>query len=284
MNTAFFGKRLLCSVLLIPLCLVLNAAALHAEPVEAFDHSALDQFIKKFISEKGEFDFESARKDSSLLDAYLAKAQALSVLDIGTNWLREEQLAFWLNIYHAAVFRQILNAPAGFRSLNDIKDMWTYPVVKIGTLGFSINRIRQAQLIQSFHDEKMNAAFACGAKSCPDFPREAFSAQRVEGQLFMAASHFVNDERYVQIDPKAKKVRLSRLFKWYSNDFVLDFGNGTALKFSPPEMAVLSFIRHYLQDAEKIDFLETLNFKIKYLDFDWTLKQTPSEKTAAAAK
>ncbi|HXV27862.1 MAG TPA: hypothetical protein VD913_02755, partial [bacterium] len=53
------------------------------------------------------------------------------------------------------------------------------------------------------------------------------------------------------------------------------------LKRSPQQMAVLSFIAHYLEDAKKIEYLEEGRYKIKYLPFDWDLNEQtlpPSER------
>ncbi len=235
---------------------------------EVFDHSLFDRFLKKNISEQGELNLEKAPSDSALLEEYLAALKTQDSKRIAASWSREEQLAFWLNAYHAGVIHQILNSP-DTRTVKDIPGIWTYPVIQVGKEGYSLNSIRSVQLMQGFRDEKMNAALACGARSCPPFPREAFSALRVEGQLFLAATNLANDERFVQVDGAKHKLYLARIFKWYASDFILDFGRQNDLKFTPPEMAVLSFLRHYLQDAGKIDFLEALDFKIKYMEFDW---------------
>jgi len=248
-----------------------------AEP--HFDHSALDQLLKKHVNESGEVNYAAIKADPSLLNQYLESLNSAAVdADMVhwplKRWPREEQMAFWLNAYHAAVLlRVIQNYPVD--SINDISGVWTVPTLKIGPRHFNLNDLRSKELINAFRDEKINLALACSARSCPPFPREAFTALRVEGQLFLMANQRVQDERFVRIDYKKKRVFLSRIFNWYGADFILDFGveSGEAIKFTPPDMAVLSFIRHYTQDVEKVEFLESLDFKIKYLPFDWTLAE-----------
>jgi len=246
-----------------------------AEP--HFDHAAWDQFLKKYVSESGEVNYAAAKENPALLNQYI---QALESAAAGTegnpwplkNWPREEQLAFWLNAYHAeVVFQVIQNYP--LHSINDISGVWTLPTLKVGGRNFSLNDIRSNELIQAFRDEKIHLILSCSARSCPPFPREAFTATRVEGQLFMMVNERIQDERFVRIDRKKKRVFLSKIFKWYGDDFILDFGvsPAEAIKFTPPDMAVLSFIRHYTQDVDNIEFLENLRFKIKYQPFDWTL-------------
>ncbi len=251
-----------------------------AEP--AFNHAAWDRFLKKYVNEAGEVDYAAVKADPALLNEYLAQVQAAADRTDPNplhwplkDWRREEQLAFWLNVYHAVIVSQVVQHYP-LHSLNDVSGVWTAPSLQVGARSFSLNDIRSRELLAAFRDEKIHLALACSARSCPPFPREAFTAPRVEGQLFLMTTQRVQDERFVQVVPQKKKVFLSRLFYWYGEDFILDFGTqGGSLdvKFTPPDMAVLSFVRHYTQDAEKIDFLEGLNYKIKYLPFDWTLAE-----------
>ena len=242
-----------------------------------FDHSTWDQFLKKYVSETGSVNYAAVKADPALLNQYIEELHSVAVGFDALhwpllNWPREEQLAFWLNAYHAGVvLRVVENYP--LRSINDISGVWTNPTLKIGERSYSLNDIRSKELIKAFRDEKVHLALSCGARSCPPFPRESFVATRVEGQLFMITNQRIQDDRFVRIDLKKKRVFLSRIFYWYGDDFILDFGAqpGESLKFTPPNMAVLSFVRYYTQDAEKIEFLENLGFKIKYLPFDWTL-------------
>lgn len=242
-----------------------------------FDHSAWEQFLKKYVSEAGEVNYAAVKENPMLLHQYL---EALDNSAAGFDaqhwplrgWPREEQVAFWLNAYHAGiVLRVIENYPV--RSINDISGVWTTPTLKIGENNYSLNDIRANELMKTFRDEKIHLVLSCGARSCPPFPREAFVAPRVEGQLFLMANQRVQDENFVRIDTAKKRIFLSRIFHWYGDDFILDFGSEPqqGVKFTPPDMAVLSFIRHYTQDSEKVEFLESLRFKIKYLPFDWAL-------------
>ena len=71
-----------------------------------------------------------------------------------------------------------------------------------------------------------------------------------------------------------KKVRLSRLLKWYGEDFRLDFGTfQNERRFTPIENAVLSFVAHYIAETDQLIYLEEKNYKIKNMTFDWS----PSE-------
>ena len=237
-----------------------------------FDHSSWDRFLKKFVNEEGEVNYRGVKEDPSLLNEYLAKLAGLGPEGV-FGWPREEKLALWLNGYHAAVVRAVIeNYPV--KSIKDIPSVWETQRITVGINRMSLQDIQAVQLIGATHDEKIYTALCCGARSCPKMRREAYTGTRVEGQLFLAAREFVNDPARNRVIPGKKKAEISRIFKWHAADFKLDFGtfeNDRGL--SQEEHAVLSFIAHYLQDAGKLEFLEQGNYKIKYLPFDWSLNE-----------
>ena len=247
------------------------------EPItEPFDHWLWDQFLKKFVNEKGQMDYKRALKDRSLFDEYLEKLAAIDDYELRNLWPREEKLALWLNAYHAAIVLMVFNHYP-IESLLDVPGVWDIDVLQVGVLYFSINRIQRDQLLGRFRDEKIHAVLACSAKGCPGFMRRAFVGPDVEGQLYLAAKRFVNNEQFVEITPGKKKIKLSRIFKWYAKDFKLDFGhaspNDLGHEIPSHEYAVLSFVANYLDDLEKIEFLEEGAYKIKYPKFDWALNE-----------
>lgn len=64
-------------------------------------------------------------------------------------------------------------------------------------------------------DPRIHCALVCGAKSCP--PIRLYSAANLERGLTMACQNFCRNE--VQVDPEARRVTVSQLFRWYSADF-----------------------------------------------------------------
>ena len=95
---------------------------------------------------------------------------------------------------------------------------------------------------------------------------------RVDGQLYVASREFVNDATKNRIELGAKKVILSRLFKWYGKDFLLNWSHFPEKpRWNPEDMSVLSFLAHYLQDPAKVEFLQEGRYKVKYEVFDWAL-------------
>lgn len=261
--------------------IILPAFNAHAYRLdEPFDHVVFDSFLKKVVNENGEISIDKARENQALLDEYLGHFSSKDFLegDFDKHWPREERLATLLNLYHAGLIKQILNYYP-ISSVNEVPGFWDMGVVWIGDkTSLSLNDLRRYKLIENFRDEKIHTVLACGAVSCPGFPRQAFTGPEVEGQLYVETRKFVNNEKFNQIIPDKKKVMLSRIFKWYASDFQLDFGFTDEKEvFTPDENAVLSFIAYYMDDVEKIRFLEERRYKIKYMPFDWKLNESSGD-------
>ncbi|MCB9800288.1 MAG: DUF547 domain-containing protein [Candidatus Omnitrophica bacterium] len=247
-----------------------------------FDHSIFDQILKKNVNELGQVDYVSAASDREALDEYLDQIHSINMEEFDVSWPREERLALWLNLYHAAILKSILDFYP-VKSINDIPAVWTNRTVYVGIKNYSLSDIRLNQLMKVYRDEKILLVLSDGTVSAPPFPREAYTGPRVEGQMYRAATDFVNNTHFVQINPEKHSVKISKIFKWYEDDFILDFGRPLpkGYKFNDKQMAVLSFIANYLKDASLINFLEDLDFKIKYLPFDWQLNEWYSEASGS---
>ncbi len=249
-----------------------------------FDHSAWGKFLDEYVNEQGEINYAAACGDRKILDAYLNKLAGLSLRQVTEKWLREEQLALWLNVYHAAIVAAVCERYP-IKSMQEIPGVWEMGMVQVGKHRFGLDQIRKEKLVESFRDEKIHLALSCGARGCPRLRKEVFTGALVEGQLFQATREFVNDPARSIIDPKDRKVRLSRIFEWYARDFRMDFGvPENDLNLKPDSYAVLSFMAHYLEDIDKITFLQQGDYKLKYTNFDWSLNEwKPAAKSAPPA-
>ncbi|MFA5159404.1 MAG: DUF547 domain-containing protein [Candidatus Omnitrophota bacterium] len=271
-----FQKKVL---VLFFLLLCFSPAGLHA--ATAFDHSAWDAFLKKNVNENGEVDYQLITKDPKDLNNYVARLMAVNESEM-TSWPREEVLAFWMNAYHVVLIKQVVeNYPV--ISVQKIPGFWDIASLHFdkkakNQRGYSLNDIRLKNLIKVYHDEKIHLALSVAAKGGPKLMREAFTGPKVEGQLFLLTRKFVMDPAYVDITPGRKKIRISKIFKWYGKDFKLDFGTPeTRGKFSKDDNAVLSFLAYYLEDEAKEEYLQEAKYKIEYPAFDWTLNDWKKE-------
>ena len=97
-------------------------------------------------------------------------------------------------------------------------------------------------------------------------------------QLADQMNVFLTDERFNRIHPGQKKILISPIFRHFADDFILGYGSAQEDgQFSPKELAVLSFIKIYLQEPKAKQWIEARGYKVKYLRDDASLNE--AEKT-----
>ena len=119
----------------------------------------------------------------------------------------------------------------------------------------TLDHIEHDILRPRFKDPRVHFAINCAAKSCPALYREAFTGKQLHAQLDDAARRFINDGRFNRLE--AKTLYVSRIFKWFNEDF-----NGD----------IAGFFEQYAAPGLKVPLAaDRENIKVKYLDYDWSL-------------
>jgi hypothetical protein len=259
------------------LLLSISLQALAAPPEKPYDHSTWDQFLKKYVNEEGDINYTAVKQDPALLNQYLDQLRQLPWYTL-REWPREELMALWINAYHAGLVKNVLKYYP-IKNVHEAPGFWEEDVLNVGQRFFSLNEVRTYYLLGAYRDSKIHTYLSYAAKSGPVLSRDALTGPTVEGKLFQAARRFANDSIRNQIKPGEKNIRISKIFEWFPRDFNTSFGvfeNDRGL--SVDDFAVLSFLAYYLEDDEKVRYLEDEKYKIKYLPFDWSLNDW---KTAA---
>jgi len=133
---------------------------------------------------------------------------------------RNERLAFHINAYNILTIKLIAkNWPLdSIRDLGSIfVPVWKKKAGVVGGKRVSLSDIGQARL-RPLGDLRSYFALACGSASCPDLRRQPYTARRVNRQLDDQARKFLNN-RSKGMARKAGRVRVSKLFSWFEEDF-----------------------------------------------------------------
>jgi uncharacterized membrane protein YdjX (TVP38/TMEM64 family) len=221
----------------------------------AFDHSAFDQLLKKYVAEGGWVDYQGLRGESDKLDRYIASLADAPFDQMG----RDEKLALLIDGYNAFTLRLILD----YYPIKSIKDIpsdkrWDDKRWKIAGHTWSLNQIEHEQIRPKFKEPRVHFALVCAAIGCPPLRSEAYVGSRVNEQLEDQARYVHTHDRWFKFEPDKNVVHLTSLYKWYGSDFeqvagsVLNF----AARYSPQLKAAL--------DAGRKP-------KVEWLDYDWTL-------------
>lgn len=185
---------------------------------------------------------------------------------------RPRQIAFWINLYNALILHGVLHYKVSGSMLRDI-GFFRRVAYNVSGMRFSADDIEHGVLrgnrrhpylpftqfakddpreLMSIEDPdpRVHFALVCGARSCP--PISAYDGEQLDPQLDLAAAAFINGIG-AQFDPEAKILSLSRIFKWYAEDF-----GGTE--------GALRMVDRYLDSS-----VDIAGARIRYLPYDWSV-------------
>jgi GH15 family glucan-1,4-alpha-glucosidase len=234
-----------------------------------------------FDTEKGRVAYERM-KGSGTYAEYLRLSYTLKLMDLNDLKSREEKIAFWVNLYNVIVIHGVIEL--GIRdSVKEVRNIFRRIQYQIGDMYFSPEDIehgilrgnrrppnslfrvfgrndRRLEYIVKKPDPRIHFAIVCASSSCP--PISAYSPENLDEELNISARTFLNGGG-AKLDMKNDRILLSRIFKWYADDFGRTQGD------------ILGFIAPYLYDEEERKFLlenaETI--KVEYQDYDWRLNR-----------
>ncbi|AHE66047.1 DUF547 domain-containing protein [Legionella oakridgensis] len=205
-----------------------------------------------------------SKRDLDLLERYINR---LSQIDI-TNYNRQEQLAFWLNLYNALTVQiiahyypvasiQEINISPGLFSVGP----WGANLITLNGIQLSLDEIHNRIIRAIWNDPRTHYAINNGSIGAANLSKQAFQGALLENQLNEAASQYINSLRGTQIIEG--KLIVSKIYDW----FIDDFGGEEQ-----------DLIKHLSQYAYKPlrEKLKQIN-KINTYTYNWHLNSTITE-------
>jgi len=202
-----------------------DVAATPSAAAPAVDHGAFAAFLARYrvVGEDGiarvrygEVDAAAARR----LKRYLARLGAVDVAALD----RDRQLAFWLNLFNAAVIDLVVtHYPVS--SMRDIDldtraavyGPWTAADLEVAGDALSLADIEDDILFAQWGDPRLHYALHRASLGCPNLPAEPFTGADIDARLDAAAMAYVNHRRGVAIE--GGDLVVSSLYRWHRHDF-----------------------------------------------------------------
>ncbi|MBN4081692.1 DUF547 domain-containing protein [bacterium AH-315-C07] len=225
---------------------------------QPISHDLWDKVLREYVSPEGLVDYKMLLEKREGFDNYINLLKSSHPND--ANWSKQEQIVYWINAYNAFTVELILqNYPVksileigGLIKIPGIESAWDVQFIKIEDKEYTLGEIEHEKLREQFYEPRIHFAIACASISCPNLLNEAYRVEMINAQLESQANLFINDSSKNQISEKA--VRLSRIFDWYKDDFVVN-------------MTLITHINRY----SKIKISKDV--KMGYLDYDWGLNE-----------
>ena len=233
---------------------------------ERIDFSQWDALLKRYLKSSPDgvnrVDYATFRTGGKAeLESVIAKLTALPI----SSYARDEQMAYWINLYNAVTVQAILD----HYPVDSIRDVdispglfadgpWDKELVSVEGEELSLNDIEHRILRPIWKDPRIHYAVNCASIGCPNLAIDAFEGDRLEAMLDTAARGYINDPRGVSI--RGRKVTVSKIYDWFQEDF----GGST--------QSVLAHLKRYAA-PELAKQLEAIG-DISGTAYDWSLNST----------
>lgn len=189
------------------------------------DHQDWDAFLRRHLAKGADGVTRVAYgqvgpADQVLLESYLATLSATLIAD----YSRDEQLAFWINLYNALTLRVVLDhyPVASIRDIDISPGLfadgpWDKKLIEVEEEPLSLNDIEHRILRPIWDDPRIHYAVNCASIGCPNLQDHAFTGENAETLLQQGAIDYINSARGTWLT--AKGLSVSSIYAWFPEDF-----------------------------------------------------------------
>lgn len=220
------------------------------------------QVLRRNVDEAGRVDFESLVLDHTDLDRVVAFIAATDPDQQPDKFpTHASRLAYYINSYNALAMYGVVDA--GYHdSLGGFRKYAFFYLRKFSIGGRWISLYDfENNVIRPIGEEKVHFALNCMVVGCPRLPRAAFSADELQRQLDIAARAFIAEERNVRVDPVNRKLWLSAIFEFYTEDF---------LAHAP---SLIAYVNEFRSEKLRTDF------DVRFIPYNWTVNRQPKRRS-----
>lgn len=228
------------------------------------DHAPWGRFLDRYLVTDHPSGVNRVRYDDvstadrRALQQYLAALQDVTVSELN----RDEQIAFWINLYNAATVEVILeNYPV--ESIRDIggglmsSGPWDETLLAVEGVDLTLNDVEHRIIRPIWGDERIHYVVNCASYGCPNLYPEPITAENYDIVFDESARDYAGHERGVRF--QRNRLVLSEIYNWYVDDFGGDIDG------------VIAHLTEYV-DAETAERLERFDGRVVY-EYDWSLNE-----------
>ncbi|MGB5636839.1 MAG: DUF547 domain-containing protein [Waterburya sp.] len=238
---------------------------------KSFSYQDYGEVLKTYVNDQGLVDYAALQTNRSQLDQFNQSLGEVNAETYG-SWNEAEQIAFLINAYNAFTLQSIIDQEPLKDSIRDISGVWNRRKFILAGEEKTLDNIEHDTIRKNFNEPRIHVALVCAAMSCPPLRNEPFLPEKLDTQLDEQTVKFASSPHGFSLDQQDKRVYLSSIFKWYGQDFEQTYGTKTKFNGNDKQRAVLNYFSPVL-NSESQKFLEQGDYKVKYLDYDWSLNK-----------
>jgi hypothetical protein len=180
-------------------------------------------------------------------------------------------MAFLTNAYNAFTISLVLTRYPDLKSIKDLGGFlstpWKQKFFKLLGDSMSLDEIEGLLRVPGiFDDPRIHFAINCASIGCPMLREEAYVGDRIDHQLDDAMRRFLSDRTRNRYDASENRLKISKIFDWYGNDFAQGHHGFTSVS------QTLSVSAEVLADsAADRERIRSGQAAIEFLSYDWRL-------------
>lgn len=225
---------------------------------ETFNHENFQQALMAHVK-NGVVDYPQLSHDSHFT-RYLHLLQHIAPQQLPTP---NHRLAFWINAYNAFAIKGIIDGYAP-TSLTGRYTFFLGRTYQVGGELLNLYDLEQQLLIPDFKEPRIHFAIVCASQSCPKLQSAAYTPESLDQQLTASARQFINDPTRNRFDRQRRIAYLSKIFDWFSEDFINHSGS------------LLGYVAQFVSDQDLENDIRQNPYTIEFLDYDWSLNGIPT--------
>jgi len=243
------------------------------------------EFLKKYVNADGMVDYKKLKSKKMELAKLIEQFKTIDRNEYN-SWSNDDKLAFWINGYNIELIKIILdNYPIESNrmlrliwppnSIRHIDGIWDVRKFIIMEEEFTLRAIDQRFFQKEFSDPRVFIAISYASVSGAPLRNAAYTGENLSAQLDDQVKKFIANPNTFRINRENQTVSLSSIFNpvWYGGQFIPKYVTDLKFKQQEPSIrSVLNFLSKYISPQDT-DYLETGNYTVEYIRYDWTLNE-----------
>ena len=238
---------------------------------DPLSYEGYETVLRTYVNADGLVDYPALQVNPQGLKDFVAQLRSVSP-DTYAAWSENEKIAFLINVYNAITLESIINQNPLKGSIKDIFGVWNFNKHTVMERSLTLDNIEHDILRKDFQEPRIHAALVCAAISCPPLRQEPYTGENLDEQLDDQVRKWLSSPNGLQIDRTQNRVAISSIFDWFGEDWQTKYAIEGTFTGSAKERSALSFISNYVNPEDK-EYLEQGNYKLNYLNYDWSLNR-----------
>ena len=225
--------------------------------------------LVNYVDEKGRTNFKGLSEDIAPLEnvvTFIGFASPTATPELFTS--PEEVMSYHINSYNALAMYGVVEKgiPDGFTSFFSRAAFFKFRDVVIGGKVTNLYDYEN-DVIRPLNEPRAHFALNCMVKDCPRLPTTPFYPESLNETLEQLTYEFFNKQKHFYLDDKRKRVYVSEILDFYTEDFV---ASGKA-KDLP------QYINQYIEQPIPA------SYKLRFIDYDWRINAQPEQSKVSTS-